>query len=274
MNTSVRILVFDSGVGGLSIVSEIKKRIAQADIVFAADNAGFPYGTKSEDYLVARILQVVTRMQEYCGADIIVVACNTASTVALDMLRARFEVPIVGVVPAIKPAAEQSRTGKIGLLATPATVAGNYTRQLIADFAGHCEVRLLGSSRLVEMAEQKLRGEPVDLTEISDILAPLTDFQGMDRMVLACTHFPLLRQEIQQVMGAKVGCVDSGEAIARRVESIVARSDFGNKQHYRKKISTKMLFTREDHLEQFFHCSDYWPDEQSRVIEVTPVPVV
>ncbi|WP_428242001.1 glutamate racemase [Gynuella sp.] len=268
MSVPVRVLVFDSGVGGLSIFAEIKKLVSGVDVFFAADNAAFPYGIREESFLVSRIQQVMTQLQLYCHADIIVVACNTASTAALGMLRAHFDVPVVGVVPAIKPAAEQSQTGKIGLLATPATIARPYTQKLIHDFAPHCELRMVGSSRLVEIAEKKLRAETVDLAEISDILSPFSNFPEMDRMVLACTHFPLLREEIQQILGEGIICVDSGEAIARRVLSLIQRQPLSGRKDHDPAPLAKVIFTREDHMQSYMECCDYWPAKQYVVIDM------
>ncbi|AJQ96539.1 glutamate racemase [Gynuella sunshinyii] len=272
MSEPVRVLVFDSGVGGLSIVAEIKKLVSGVDIFFAADNAAFPYGIREESFLVSRIQQVMMRLQSYCHADMIVVACNTASTAALGMLRSHFDIPVVGVVPAIKPAAEQSQTGKIGLLATPATIARPYTRKLIHDFASHCELRMIGSSRLVEIAEQKLRAETVNLAEIADILSPFSDFQDMDRMVLACTHFPLLREEIQEVLGAGVVCVDSGGAIARRVLSLIQRQSLSDRKGHDPASLARVIFTREDHMQPYLECCDHWPAKHYVVID-TPLVI-
>ncbi|MEA3300008.1 MAG: glutamate racemase [Pseudomonadota bacterium] len=212
-----RVLVFDSGVGGLSILAEIRARVPRCELVYACDNGAFPYGTKGEEELVARVDWVLKALIRATAPDIVVVACNTASTVALPHVRAHFQNPVVGVVPAIKPAAKLTHSGVIGLLATPATVARPYTLQLIADFASHCTVHRLGSARLVQIAEDKLRGQASDLAEIRDIISPLFTDPALDTLVLACTHFPLLRAELEAAAPRPVQWVDSGEAIARRV---------------------------------------------------------
>ncbi len=217
---SPRILVFDSGVGGLSIAAEIQQQHPHCSIIYASDNGAFPYGTKSEDELVERVGAVLTRLLADTPVDIIVIACNSASTLALPHIRNRFRQPIVGVVPAIKPAAELSRTGTIGLLATPGTIKRQYTQQLIHDFAPHNRVISIGSSELVELAEQKIRGKQPCRQALSAILEPFfsdTEHPPVDTIVLACTHFPLLKAELQDVIGASITWVDSGEAIARRV---------------------------------------------------------
>lgn len=220
-----RILVFDSGVGGLSILAEVQRALPAAGFFYASDNEGFPYGTKAEADLLARVGRVMDRLVARVRPDILVVACNTASTLALPMLRASLRIPVVGVVPAIKPAAAQSLSRVIGLLATPATVARPYTDRLIEDFAPRCKVRRLGSAELVDLAERKLRGEPVTAAGLAPLIAPL--FAGdegarLDTIVLACTHFPLLLPELAAAAPRAVEWIDSAPAIARRVLALVA----------------------------------------------------
>ena len=153
-----RIVIFDSGVGGLSIYQEVVKKCPNHDYVFVSDNLAFPYGTKPEAELIERVVSVVKVVEEQYKPDLLVVACNTASTIALPSLRSRFNFPIVGVVPAIKPAAKLTKSKVIGLLATPGTIARSYTQSLIDDFAQDCTVVKVGSSKLVGMAEQKICG--------------------------------------------------------------------------------------------------------------------
>lgn len=219
MTTTRRILVFDSGVGGLSILKAIRQRLPTQDYVYASDNAAFPYGLKTRDYLVERVDKVLRALIKARRPDIIVIACNTASTVALPVIRSHFTAPVVGVVPAIKPAAAISRSGVIGLLGTPGTVERAYTQQLIDDFASHCTVVKVGSSRLVEIAEQALRGQAASTQELRNILAPLFQSESLDTVVLACTHFPLITDELAAAAPRPITWVDSGEAIARRVAS-------------------------------------------------------
>ena len=222
-----RILVFDSGVGGLSILRAIQSHpaiLASAgqphQWLFCSDNAFFPYGTKAEAALVQRVVQVLTALQAACRPDVVVVACNTASTVALAAVRAALPVPVVGVVPAIKPAARVSESRCIGLLATPGTIARAYTQQLIDEFAADCTVVRVGSSELVILVEAHLRGEPVNPAELQPIVAPLQAAiatQQLDTVVLACTHFPLVEEALRAQLPQVKHWVDSGEAIARRV---------------------------------------------------------
>jgi glutamate racemase len=213
------ILVFDSGVGGLTIVEPIAAVLPGAPIVYACDNAAFPYGPKPEDELVDRVHVVFDALLQRFQPRLLVVACNTASTVALPRLRSHYSLPIVGVVPAIKPAARLSQNRVIGLLATPGTVRRPYTDQLIAEFAADCQVVRVGSSELVLAAEQKLRGEPFDPTLLGELLRPILA-AGADTVVLGCTHFPLLRDELEAAAGRPLTWVDSGDAIARRVQSL------------------------------------------------------
>lgn len=222
-----RILVFDSGVGGLSVAREIQQRLPLNPLVYVSDNAFFPYGTKGETELIARVDQVIGELLLRYPADILVIACNTASTLTLPHLRSKLSLPIVGVVPAIKPAAIMSKTGVIGLLATPATVARPYTHELIREYATNCQVISLGSSELVQIAEQKLRGEMIDMDAISKIaqeLMRVDQAEKMDVLVLACTHFPLLKDELTQNLPKQIKLIDSGAAIARRVEFLLADS--------------------------------------------------
>jgi glutamate racemase len=223
-----RVLVFDSGVGGLSVAQEIQQRLPQVSLVYASDNAFFPYGTKGEAELIARVDQVINPLLLRYPADILVIACNTASTLTLPHLRSKLSIPIVGVVPAIKPAALMSKTGVIGLLATPATVARPYTHELIREYATNCQVISLGSSELVQIAEQKLRGEVSDANGIGRIAQQLMSAnhaEKMDVLVLACTHFPLLKEELKQHLPAQLKLIDSGAAIARRVEFLLADAE-------------------------------------------------
>ena len=216
-----KILVFDSGVGGLSVLTELRRVVPQCQLVFACDNAAFPYGTKSERELEERVDNVLKRLIQHTAPDIVVVACNSASTLVLPRIRSHFDKPVVGVVPAIKPAGAISKSRCIGLLATPGTVQRQYTQQLIDNYAGDCRVIAVGSSELVHMAEQKLQGEPVCSQRLKQILAPLLSEHTLDTVVLACTHFPLLRDELEALGRPGIHWVDSGEAIARRVHSLL-----------------------------------------------------
>lgn len=224
-------LIFDSGVGGLSVFKEINALLPNINYTYLFDNAGFPYGELEPEVLVARTNRLVAQVMSTSPIDIVVIACNTASTIVLPSLRNKLSIPVVGVVPAIKPASDLSSKA-VGLIATPATVKRNYTHQLIRDFAPDKLVKLLGTTQLVELAEAKLRGEAVCLRQLEQILAPVIG--QIDVAVLGCTHFPLLQDEIAAVLGKEVCLVDSGAAIARRVMSLL-RLD-SEVSHYRSEI--------------------------------------
>ena len=193
-------------------------------LVFACDNAAFPYGTFDEHALLQRVIQVVESLIQTVTPDLVIIACNTASTLVLEPLRQRFDIPIVGVVPAIKPAAKLTKTGVIGLLATPATVRRPYTDKLVDDFAqGHTVIRI-GSADLVYAAEQKLRGDNIDTAVLHNILTPFREAEELDTIVLACTHFPLLLDELKSLLPSHIAWVDSAAAIARRVSSLLPKT--------------------------------------------------
>ena len=222
MNADAPLLFFDSGVGGLSVLGPTRVLLPTAPIVYAADNAGYPYGTKSEAELATRVPDILTRLVERYSPRLVVIACNTASTIALDHARAALDLPVVGTVPAIKPAAEASRSRVIGVLGTEATVRQPYVDDLAARFAADCTVVRHGSAALVDLAEAKLRGRPVDPAAVRGAIAPLLDAApGMDVMVLACTHFPLLAEELALAAPA-VRLVDGAAGIARRIAHLTS----------------------------------------------------
>jgi len=218
------ILAADSGLGGLTIVAEIRKALPRARLAYLCDNAFFPYGTRPDAELLGHFLGVMNRAIDRVQPDLVVTACNTISTICLPQLRAATSIPVVGVVPAVKPAAQHSKRKIIGLLATPATVNRPYTDDLIQRYAAHCTVLRIGSAELVEMAEARLLGEAVDRDQLGRILAPFFDRPveaQPDVVVLACTHFPLLRAELQAVGPADVAWIDSGTAVTRRVVDVL-----------------------------------------------------
>ena len=216
-------LVFDSGVGGLSVVEHLRAALPGARLSYVADAAFRPYGDKTEAQLQARLPGLLRTLEIMLAPDIFVLACNTASTTALTQIRAAVSAPVVGVVPAIKPAAAGSASKTIGVLGTPATVRQRYVGRLIDEHAGTCTVILHGSTRLVEMAEQKLAGGAVDMTALKAEITPLFRHERLDTIVLACTHFPLLAEELRDAAPRKVDWIDSGEAIARHTKTMLER---------------------------------------------------
>jgi glutamate racemase len=220
----MRILVFDSGVGGLSVLDAIVAADLPVRLDFLADSAWLPYGEKPADALSTRVAALIAAGVARFQSDLVVIACNTASTIALAATRAAVDVPVVGVVPPIKPAAEASRTGVIGLLATPATAARPYTADLIAQFAADKTVIKVGSTGLVAAAEARLAGQPVPEAPIREAIAALFEAPGGDRLdavALSCTHFPLLVDLLAQAAPRPVAWIASGPAIARRVAGLL-----------------------------------------------------
>ncbi|MCL2891854.1 glutamate racemase [Brenneria tiliae] len=217
------VLVFDSGVGGLSVYDEIRQLLPDLHYIYAFDNEAFPYGEKPQQFIIERVVKIVSAIQQQHQLSLVVIACNTASTISLPALRERFTFPVVGVVPAIKPAAKLTRNGVVGLLATRATVQRSYTHELIARFANDCRILSLGSAELVELAEAKLQGETIATEDLQKILRPwLRLAEPPDTVVLGCTHFPLLTQELRLALPDGTRLVDSGSAIARRTAWLVA----------------------------------------------------
>ena len=221
----VTILIFDSGVGGLTVFREVAAARPDARYVYVADDAGFPYGNQPETVLIARIIDVIGNAIAEHAPDLVVIACNTASTLALADLRARFAVPFVGTVPAIKPACAQSKSKRIAVLGTQATVSREYTRALIREFAAGCEVGLVGSSHLAAYAEAELAGAPVSDAAIRGRNRAVVSSRRMgkrtDTVVLACTHYPLLTERFKANAPWPVDWLDPAPAIARRVADLL-----------------------------------------------------
>jgi glutamate racemase len=223
------LLFFDSGVGGLSILAPARKALPNAPIVYAADSAGFPYGTKSEAEIAARVPALLGRLVERYRPRLAVIACNTASTIALSAVRAALDIPVVGTVPAIKPAALLSKSRVFGVLGTDATVRQPYVDRLAAEFGADCTVLRHGSAALVQLAEAKLRGAPLDPAIARDALSGLLDQPGGDRMdvvALACTHFPLVEAELAATAPRPLHFVHGGEGIARRLITLTTGQDW------------------------------------------------
>jgi glutamate racemase len=219
MDASAPLLFFDSGVGGLSVLGPTRALLPNAPIVYAADSAGFPYGSRTEAEIASRVPALLGRLVERFQPRLAVIACNTASTIALDHVRSALDLPVVGTVPAIKPAAEMSKSRVIGVLGTQATVRQPYVDDLADKFASDCTIIRHGSPELVELAEAKLAGNRVSVEAVRAATQPMFSVPGGDRIdtvVLACTHFPLLADELKQAF-QNVAYVDGGPGIARRV---------------------------------------------------------
>jgi glutamate racemase len=223
------ILFLDSGIGGLSVLAPTRALIPNASIIFAADFAGIPYGEKSEMEVATRVCALAGMLTERYAPRLVVIACNTASTIALGHVRAVLDVPIVGTVPAIKPAAERSKTRVIGVLGTAATIRQAYVDRLSEKFASDCTVLRHAAPELVIAAEAKLRGQSVDPAVFARAIAGLREQPDGDRMdicVLACTHFPLLADELADAIGPGVTFVDGSAGIARRIAALTQGQDW------------------------------------------------
>jgi glutamate racemase len=218
------ILVFDSGVGGLTVHAELRRARPDARFIYAADDAGFPYGRLDEGAVVARVVAVMDRLVEAHAPDLVVVACNTASTLVLPSLRAAHAIPFVGTVPAVKPASERTRSGMFSVLATPGTVRRDYTQALVHTYAYHRDVTLVGAPGLAALAEAALRGESVADAAFAAEAAPAfveRDGRRTDTVVLACTHYPLVADRLAAVAPWPVAWIDPAPAIARRAASLL-----------------------------------------------------
>ena len=222
------VLIFDSGVGGLSVAQSLRQHYPDAAMCYACDNAWLPYGLREDAVLTERIVAVCQAAVDACQPSVLVVACNTASTLALEHLRQQLAIPVVGTVPAIKPAAAISQTRHIGLLATRATVARPYTQRLIDSFASDCVITRVAADALVVEAEAYLADITPNTERMQAVLAPLwqvvtatAEHPKLDTVVLGCTHFPLLKPWLEQLAPAPLYWIDSGDAIARRVAQVV-----------------------------------------------------
>jgi glutamate racemase len=218
------ILVFDSGLGGLTVLREIVAARPDAHYVYVADDEFFPYGHHSEEAIIARVVPLIGELVARYGPDLVTIACNTASTLVMSHLRERYTLPFVGTVPAIKPACASSKTKRVSVLGTRGTVKREYTKKLIHDFAQGCEVTLVGSPELASLAEAALSGIEVGDNDIAAELAPcfVEDAEGRtDTVVLACTHYPLLIDRFVRLAPWPVTWIDPAPAIARRVVDLL-----------------------------------------------------
>ena len=221
-----RIALLDSGIGGLSVLQAIKQQIPNASILYFADHAYSPYGNKDTLWLNHHIVQLVSALNHQHKLDAIVIACNTASTLCLAQLRQCINTPIIGVVPAVKTAANLTKNQSIGVLATPTTIHGEYLKSLISDFAHQCQITKVASTELVSLAEKKLNKQPIEQKTIAHIIEPLIKSR-CDYVVLGCTHFPHLKPELT-ALAAHINWIDSADAIAKRCISLLEDTHIEN----------------------------------------------
>lgn len=215
--------------GGLTIYDAIRQALPDAHYLYCFDNAYFPYSEKSEAVLIERAVQIVQKISEIYPLDMVVVACNTASTVVLPALRAKFPFHIVGTVPAIKPAAAVSESKTIGLLATKGTVTRPYVDDLIQKYASDCVVEKIGTTDLVEIVEEKQQTGNVDMARLQKVVADWQNHPTLDTVILGCTHFPLVKEELQQLLPNVKFMIDPGNGIAKRVLSLLKENEIAEK---------------------------------------------
>jgi glutamate racemase len=244
--TRAKILVFDSGLGGLSVYRAVEALRPDADYFYLGDDALFPYGALEPEVLIARVLEVIDAAMRDFEPDCIIIACHTASTLVLPHLRALYAMPVIGTVPAIKPAVALTKTGLISVLATPGTVSRDYTQTLIDDFASGVDVTLVGAKRLAALAEAMLHGQSVDDAAILAEIAPAFVQHGEKRtdvIVLACTHYPLLMDDLMRLAPWPVTFIDPAPAIARRVVQLLGPGGPGRGPSGPGRGQTRLHFT-------------------------------
>lgn len=227
--TPPRVLVFDSGLGGLSVLGALRQAAPEAAFTYIADDACFPYGALSDAALVARVGEVIAAAIAAHHPDAVVIACNTASTAVLPSLRAAHTVPFIGTVPAVKPAALLSHTGMVSVLGTPGTMRRDYTHGLIAEHGQGVTFNLVGSPPLASLAETIMEGGTVADEAIAAEIAPCfveIDAKRTDVVVLACTHYPLLIDRLELLAPWVVTWLDPAPAIARRTANVLAERGF------------------------------------------------
>ncbi len=219
-----RVLVIDSGIGGMSIVKAIRNLQLEISITYIADNKFFPYGRMDSENLLNRLHHLVNRALEQSPYDAVVIACNTASTVVMTSLREAFSHPFAGVVPAIKTASEISKSKVIGLLATEATVKSHYINNLIKEFAADCEVIKVGSPHLATIAENKVRGLCINRDHIKSDLEEFTN-TAVDTIALGCTHYPFLKDELTEEFSSTVAWLDPAIPVAQQLSVMLQSVD-------------------------------------------------
>lgn len=224
------VLVFDSGIGGLSVMREARLLMHEQQFVYVGDDAGFPYGDWEEQALTQRMVGLFATLIERFDPKIAIVACNTASTLIMPALRARFAIPFVGIVPAIKPAAERTASGLVSVLATPGTVSRPYIQNLIREFGSQCEVNLVGATQLARMAEVHMQLQPIDMQLLGDEIRACFVQDGhrkTDIVTLGCTHYPFLVNEMRKVAPWPVDWLDPAPAVAQQAYRVLMR-ELGN----------------------------------------------
>ncbi|HEY4521919.1 MAG TPA: glutamate racemase [Candidatus Paceibacterota bacterium] len=221
MNETRPIGVFDSGVGGLSILRELKKIMPHENYIFVADQLNVPYGEKTQKELENLTLKICKFFVSK-NSKLIVAACNTATCHALPYLRSKIKIPIIGTVPAVKPAAEKSKTGAIGIISTPATSQSQYLKNLIQIYAKNLKVANIGCMGLENAVEKGVLNSPEVKKMLNKFIKPIKN-SGADIIVLGCTHYPFLKTQIKKTAGTKIKLIDSGKAIAKHTKNTLQK---------------------------------------------------
>lgn len=225
------IIVFDSGIGGLSVLREARMQMHDHPFVYVGDDAGFPYGEWDGAELTDRISGLMETLIEQYAPRLAIIACNTASTLIMPALRSHFDIPFVGIVPAIKPAAERTASGLITVLATPGTVKRRYTLELVNKFASHRQVNLVGATQLARLSEDYMQGRSIDTQLLKTEIAPcFVEDNGLrtDIVTLGCTHYPFLVNEMRKLAPWPVDWLDPAEAVARQARLVLTETPITN----------------------------------------------
>lgn len=248
------ILIMDSGIGSLSFLSSLNEALPDVPIIAFADQAFFPYGEKEESLIVERILSMSEKLISLCQPSTILIACNTASTVVLPALREKFNIPIVGIVPAVKPAALLSKSKKVALLATQATITRAYIDQLISDYGQDCDFIKIGSKNLASIAEEKILRGKVDKSAIKEELLPLLKERDIDCLILGCTHFTFLSDNIKEIIGSEINILDPVLPVTQQVLRVNTSSQLANAKNFLLSSSSHQTYSN-------LRADDYGIDE-------------
>lgn len=219
------VVFLDSGVGGLPYLAGAREKLPGQIFVYLADNANFPYGEKDVQTLISIVLSVIDRIVEAFNPKAVVIACNTASVITLSSLREKYGIPFIGVVPAVKPAAEYTKNGRIGLLATEATVRSVYTDNLIKEFADGLVIKKFAGVKIVDFVENYFY--QTDEKRITSVLKPAVDFfieEKVDTLILACTHYIFVKEYLQRIMGPEILVIDSVEGVSNQLKRVLGGS--------------------------------------------------
>lgn len=234
--------VFDSGVGGLSVLIELKKKLPNENFIFLADQLNVPYGEKTTEELVGFMYKITNYLIKKHKIKMFVVACNTATVHTIEELRSKYSFPIIGTVPAVKPAARNTETGVIAVISTPSTSESATLKNLIKDHCQNVKVLNIGCRYL----ENAVEAGDINSSQVKYLIAQyLKEVKNSlaDHVVLGCTHYPFLKRTIQKIVGRNVKLIDSGKAIAKHTQSLLKKHDLSNIQ---KKKGKSVYFTTGD----------------------------